>query len=226
LELLLGFILSVHHLFLSFHAILYPSNFSSGPIFHPICCHDPLRLCLCGSSSLCQCAVERWDMTPSQDHFPRACETQIGEDKQITVVQILCHLRGVDHCSDDLVSLQSFGSVGSAIHLHPCLLSGWSSCWTDVVLTIGQLIAQLSVEEFTLPFLNLSGCHLVTRVCFAAEWICICHFSWLLFRTVSTMLFGFVVDTSVSQPKEFTVVAADDKAIENVRAALAVSDGG
>jgi hypothetical protein len=34
------------------------------------------------------------------------------------------------------------------------------------------------------------------------------------------MLFGFVVDTSVSQPKEFTVVAADVKAIERLLLAM------
>jgi hypothetical protein len=121
-----------------------------------ICCHDPLRFC--GSSSLCQCAVEKWDMTPYKDRFPNYWSSKIS-----CWSPTLCHLR-VYHCSDFLVSLQSFGFVGSAIHLHPCLLSGWSSCWSDVVLTIGKLIPQLSVEEFTLPFLNLSGCHLVTHV--------------------------------------------------------------
>jgi hypothetical protein len=84
------------------------------------------------------------------------------------------------------------------------------------VLTIGQLILQLSILELVwLPFHDtcLFRCRMDRYLSLLL--------ASLPHRTVSTMLFCYV-DTSVSQPKEFTVVAADDKVIENVRAAPAV----
>ena len=54
-----------------------------------------------------------------------------------------------------------------------------------LVLTFGQLVSQIYVEEYTLQFLNLYGCEFVVRLALAAEWIGICHFSWLLFHTAS-----------------------------------------
>lgn len=41
------------------------------------------------------------------------------------------------------------------------------------------------MEEFTVPFLNLYGCEFVIRLSLAAEYIGICHFSWLLYFGVS-----------------------------------------
>jgi len=59
-----------------------------------------------------------------------------------------------------------------------------------IVLTYGQLISQLYVEEFTLPAFNVLGVGFVTRLCFAAEWIGICHFSHLLFYIMSRIFCG------------------------------------
>ena len=53
------------------------------------------------------------------------------------------------------------------------------------MLTFGQLVSQIYVEEYTLQFLNLYGCEFVVRLALAAEWVGICHFSWLLFHTAS-----------------------------------------
>ncbi len=59
-----------------------------------------------------------------------------------------------------------------------------------LVLTFGQLVPQLFVEEFTLPFLNLYGCYAVTQLCFFAEFVGVCNFSWLLFHGVDALFFG------------------------------------
>ena len=58
-----------------------------------------------------------------------------------------------------------------------------------LVLTIGQLVPQLFVEEFTIPFMNLYGCYFVTQLCFFAEFIGVCNFSWLLFHAVNNLFF-------------------------------------
>jgi hypothetical protein len=159
-------------------------------------------------------AVEKWDMTPYKDRFPRACETQklVKTNKLVQrflvgrqffvifVVFTIAQITSFPYVPHDL-----WGMPPTFVLLF-CRIGVPGVMW---VLTIGQLIPQLYVEEFTLPFLNLYGCHAVTRICFAAEWIGICHFSWLLFHSVSTILFGFVVDTSVAPPShDFAVLAA------------------
>lgn len=57
-----------------------------------------------------------------------------------------------------------------------------------MTLTVGQLISQIFVEEFTLQFLNLYGCEFVIRLCLGAEWIGVCNFSWLLYGTTSQVV--------------------------------------
>lgn len=56
--------------------------------------------------------------------------------------------------------------------------------WT---LTIGQLISQIYVEEFTLPFMNLYGCEFVIRLSLGAEYIGICNYSWGLYYVASNI---------------------------------------
>lgn len=62
-----------------------------------------------------------------------------------------------------------------------------------LTLTIGQLISQIFVEEFTIQFLNLYGCEFVIRLSLGAEYIGICHFSWLLYFMVSRFACGSVL---------------------------------
>ena len=50
-----------------------------------------------------------------------------------------------------------------------------------LTLTYGQLLSQLFVEEFTLPFLNGPGCYAVTWFGLALEYSGITHFSHLLY---------------------------------------------
>jgi len=54
-----------------------------------------------------------------------------------------------------------------------------------IVLTFGQLVSQIYVEEFTLPFLNLYGCEAVIRLSLFTEWIGVCNFSWFLYHASS-----------------------------------------
>jgi hypothetical protein len=173
-------------------------------------------------------SVEKWDMTPYKDRFPRACATQKLVKNNKLVQQFLVGRQFfVIFVVFTISQITAFPYIPSNLWGMPstfvllvCQIGVPGIMW---VLTIGQLIPQLYVEEFTLPFLNLYGCHLVTRVCFAAEWVGICHFSWILFHTVSTVLFGFMVETAASPTNEFAVIAADDKV---VAVGTAPSDGG
>lgn len=61
-----------------------------------------------------------------------------------------------------------------------------------LVLTFGQLISQLFVEEFTVQFVNMPGNEAVIRLCLATEWCGVCHFSWLLFHISDYLTCGKV----------------------------------
>ena len=61
-----------------------------------------------------------------------------------------------------------------------------------LVLTFGQLISQLFVEEFTIQFINMPGNEAVIRLCLATEWCGVCHFSWLLFHISDYLMCGKV----------------------------------
>ena len=56
-----------------------------------------------------------------------------------------------------------------------------------LVLTFGQLISQLYVEQFTLPFVNLYGTNFCVGLALFMEYIGVCHFSWLLYHVVSAV---------------------------------------
>jgi hypothetical protein len=176
-------------------------------------------------------SVEKWDMTPYKDRFPRACETQKLVKNNKLVQQFLVGRQFfVIFVVFTIAQITSFPYVPANLWGMPAtfvlLIVQIGVPGIMWVLTIGQLIPQLYVEEFTLPFLNMYGCHLVTRVCFAAEWLGICHFSWILFHTVSTVLFGFIVETAASPTNnKFAVIAADDKVVAP-SSATATADSG
>jgi hypothetical protein len=67
-----------------------------------------------------------------------------------------------------------------------------------LVLTFGQLISQIYVEEYTMPFLNLYGCNFVLRICLFAEYIGVCNFSWLLYFISSRLLCHKVIEAQRS----------------------------
>ncbi len=51
-----------------------------------------------------------------------------------------------------------------------------------LVLTVGQLISQIYVESYTIPFHNIRGCYSVINLALATEYIGLCHWSWLLYE--------------------------------------------
>jgi len=137
-------------------------------------------------------AIERWDMEKYVDKYPRAvacwrlCNTPETVQKFIVgrqfyvifVVFLIAQITSFPHIPEDfaglpptlvLVLLQT-GLPGIAI-----------------VLTYGQLISQLFVEEFTLQFMNLYGCNFCIRLALFAEFIGIPNFSWLLFHGSSRL---------------------------------------
>jgi hypothetical protein len=159
-------------------------------------------------------SVEKWDMTHLQERFPRACKVQklvnTNEKVQrflvgrqffvIFVVFIIAEITTLPELPTDYLGMPENvvkGLVGSGL---PGIM---------LVLTIGQLVPQLFVEEFTIPFLNLYGCYMVTQLCFFAEWIGVCNFSWLLFNVSDYLFFGAEkeahVTASLQQPGQSTV---------------------
>jgi hypothetical protein len=146
-------------------------------------------------------AVEKWDMTPYRERFPRACETQKLVKNNRLVQQFLVGRQFfVIFVVFTIAQITSFPYI-------PEHLWGMPKAFTQTflrigipgvswVLTVGQLVPQLYVEEFTLPFLNLYGCYFVTQLSFAAEFVGICHFSWILFYSVSSLIFGTVHETA------------------------------
>jgi hypothetical protein len=67
-----------------------------------------------------------------------------------------------------------------------------------LVLTFGQLVSQIYVEEFTLQFLNMYGNEFVVRLSLSAEWIGVCNFSWLLFHIASRLACRSVMEAQRS----------------------------
>ena len=65
------------------------------------------------------------------------------------------------------------------------------------VLTFGQLIPSLFVEEYTLPYNNFRGCYSCVRLSLAAEYIGVCHFSWLLYHIVSNYLCHSIIKATI-----------------------------
>jgi hypothetical protein len=56
-----------------------------------------------------------------------------------------------------------------------------------------QLVSQIFVEEYTVQFLNFYGCEFCIRLALFAEYIGICHFSWLLYHVTSYFACGKVM---------------------------------
>ena len=140
-------------------------------------------------------SVEKWDLTEYKDRFPRACEVQklVTDNKLVRqflvgrqfcvifVVFVIVQITSFPHVPKTLWGLpESFVLIMIQTGIPGILF----------VLTFGQLIPQLYVEEFCLPFLNLPGCYAVTKFAFGAEYIGVCHFSWLLFHSVNSCIFG------------------------------------
>lgn len=140
-------------------------------------------------------SIERYDMTPYAEEYPKSCKVQslvnTNEKVQrflvgrqffvIFVVFIVAQCTTLPHFPEDFLGMPKaavLALLGSGI---PGIM---------IVLTFGQLIPQLFVEEFTIPFINMYGCYAVTQLCFAAEFVGVCNFSWLLFHGVDTLFFG------------------------------------
>lgn len=86
-----------------------------------------------------------------------------------------------------------------------------------LVLTFGQLISQLFVEEFTVQFVNMPGNEAVIRLCLATEWCGVCHFSWLLFHISNKMMCEKVSRAKPQMDEELAADGDDALLIERRR---------
>eukprot|EP01031_Cornospumella_fuschlensis_P031119 gene31119-37609_t len=141
-------------------------------------------------------AIEKWDMSLYADRFPRAarCHALVNSEEKVKkflvgrqffvifVVFVLAQILSFHHIPHE------WGGIHDLIlFIFVEVLPG-----VFIILTIGQLISQIFVEEFTLQFMNLPGCEFVIRLSLGAEYIGICNFSWLLFGVTSHFMCGKV----------------------------------
>ena len=132
-------------------------------------------------------AIEKWDMSQYEETYPRVYKLYKLVDTRekvkkflvgrqffvIFVVFLIAEITTFPYIPNNFASLPpTFITIFLQTGLPGVVL----------VLTYGQLVGQIYVEEFTLQFLNLYGCEFCVRLSLFAEWIGICNFSWLLFH--------------------------------------------
>jgi hypothetical protein len=131
--------------------------------------------------------MEKWDMSVVGKAYPRAARCHALVDSPVKVkkflvgrqffvifvVFLIAQLTTFPKMPDNFAGL---GAKAVAV-LAKTGLPG-----VALVLTFGQLISQLFVEEFTLQFVNMPGNEVVIRLCLATEWCGVCHWSWLLYH--------------------------------------------
>ena len=178
-------------------------------------------------------SVEKWDLTEYKDRFPRACEVQkLVKTNKLVRRFLVGRQFFVIFVVFTIAQITSFPEVPPDLWGLPptfvLILVQTGIPGIMWVLTFGQLIPQLFVEEFCLPFLNLPGCYSVTKLAFGAEFVGICHFSWLLFYSVNTCVFGknksssnqdgnaapTVASVSAQEVARFSEVQQQDELIE------------
>jgi hypothetical protein len=135
-------------------------------------------------------SIEKWDMEQYKEKFPRTynCWKLVDTPSKVKkflvgrqfftifVVFLISQITSFPFIPPNFIGMPR----GMVLALIETGLPG-----VAIVLTFGQLVSQIFVEEFTLQFMNLYGCNFVIRLSLAAEYIGICHFSWLLFHTAS-----------------------------------------
>eukprot|EP01038_Epipyxis_sp_PR26KG_P004094 gene4094-5842_t len=131
-------------------------------------------------------SVEKWDINLYKDRFPRAAKCHALIDTPIKVKKFLVGRQFfVIFVVFLLAQITSFPGIPKNFlgmpHILVIILVQTGLPGIALTLNVGQLISQIYVEEFTLQFLNLYGCNFVIRLSLAAEFIGICHFSWLLY---------------------------------------------
>lgn len=79
-----------------------------------------------------------------------------------------------------------------------------------LVLTFGQLIGQIYIEQFTLPMLNMYGCEFCIRLSLAAEWLGICNFSWFLYFSTSRLCCSKILRFQKTMQMESASATSDE----------------
>ena len=144
-------------------------------------------------------AIEKWDLESKKDEYPRLYKTQKLVDtpekvkqflvgRQFFVIFVVFLIAQITVFPD---MPHNFGGMPAAM-VTVVVETGLPG--VALVLTYGQLISQLFVEEFTMPFMDIYGTYTVTQMGFAAEYIGICHFSHLLYHIASHVFFADVIE--------------------------------
>jgi len=142
-------------------------------------------------------AIEKWDMLQYEDKYPRAVKCWKLVDNPVNVKKFIVGRQFfVIFVVFLIAQITSFPHIPSNfVGLPPTLvlvLLQTGLPGVALVLTYGQLVSQLYVEEFTLQFMNLYGCEFCIRLSLGAEFVGVCNFSWLLFHASARSACGKV----------------------------------
>lgn len=142
-------------------------------------------------------AVEKWDMEQFADRFPRAVKCHKLVDTPEKVKKFLVGRQFfVIFVVFLIAEITSFPDIPNNFAGLPptmvLILLQTGLPGIALVLTYGQLVSQIFVEEFTMQFLNYYGCEFCIRLSLGAEYIGICNFSWFLFHSTSRLFCGNV----------------------------------
>ena len=131
--------------------------------------------------------MEKWDMSKIGKLYPKAARCHALVDTPMKVKKFLVGRQFfvifVVFLIAQLTTFpkmpSNFAGLGSGL---VSVLAKTGLPGVALVLTFGQLISQLFVEEFTVQFVNMPGNEAVIRLCLATEYCGVCHFSWLLYH--------------------------------------------
>jgi len=157
-------------------------------------------------------AIEKWDMTQYKDKFPRAygCWLLAPTAEAVkrflvgrqffTIFQVylIAQCTLLPHCPDKFLGMSPSFTL-------PFIQTGMPT--TMIILTFGQLIPQLFVEQYTLPFMNGLGCQFVMHLCIWAEFLGVCHYSWLLYHTVAGIVCRSIRQKAIETGQSDTATA-------------------
>lgn len=158
--------------------------------------------------------MEKWDMSKVAKVYPRAARCHALVDTPLKVKKFLVGRQFfvifVVFLIAQLTTFPKmpydFANLGKPAVL---VLAKTGLPGVALVLTFGQLISQLFVEEFTVQFVNMPGNEAVIRLCLATEWCGVCHFSWLLYH-ISNKFMCEKVSRAKSQMDEELAADGDD----------------
>lgn len=142
-------------------------------------------------------AVEKWDMEPYEQEYPKAVRSWRLVN---TPEKVKKFLMGRQFFVIFVVFLIAQNTTYPGIPKNFAGLPQWMVLifiqtglpGVCLILTIGQLISQIFIEEYTVHMFNYYGVEFIIRLSLFVEWIGVTHTSWVLYHLSSRLFCGSV----------------------------------